>query len=173
MDELVQDGLDDHIRKTTGLIPDAYFSATKIKWILDHVEGAREKARRGEVLFGTVDSWLLWKLTSGAVHVTDCTNASRTMLFDIHKLDWDDTLLDALDIPRAMLPGGARQQRDLRLYRHSGREGAHCGHRRRPAGRPVRPDLLRGGRGKKHLRHRLLPADEHRRHSLVRAKTDW
>ena len=104
VDELVQAGLDDHIRKTTGLIPDAYFSATKIKWILDHVEGAREKARRGEVLFGTVDSWLLWKLTNGAVHVTDCTNASRTMLFDIHKLDWDDTLLDALDIPRAMLP---------------------------------------------------------------------
>ena len=104
VDELVQAGLDDHIRKATGLIPDAYFSATKIKWILDHVEGAREKARRGEVLFGTVDSWLLWKLTNGAVHVTDCTNASRTMLFDIHKLDWDDTLLDALDIPRAMLP---------------------------------------------------------------------
>ena len=104
VDELVQAWLTDHIRKTTGLIPDAYFSATKIKWILDHVEGAREKARRGEVLFGTVDSWLLWKLTNGAVHVTDYTNASRTMLFDIHKLDWDDTLLDALDIPRAMLP---------------------------------------------------------------------
>ena len=106
------------------------------------MEGAREKARRGEVLFGTVDSWLLWKLTGGAVHVTDCTNASRTMLFDIHKLDWDDTLLDALDIPRAMLPGGARLQRDLRLHRHPGREGAHRGHCRRPAGRPVRPDLL-------------------------------
>ncbi len=104
VDELVQAWLTDHIRKTTGLIPDAYFSATKIKWILDHVERAREKARRGEVLFGTVDSWLLWKLTNGAVHVTDYTNASRTMLFDIHKLDWDDTLLDALDIPRAMLP---------------------------------------------------------------------
>ena len=104
VDKLIEDGLGEHIRRTTGLVPDAYFSATKIKWILDHVDGARERARRGEVLFGTVDSWLVWKLTGGAVHVTDVTNASRTMLFDIHKLDWDDTLLDALDIPRAMLP---------------------------------------------------------------------
>ena len=104
VDKLRADGLEDHIRKTTGLIPDAYFSATKIAWILDHVEGAREKARRGEILFGTVDSWLLWKLTGGAVHATDVTNASRTMLYDITKLDWDDTLLEALDIPRAMLP---------------------------------------------------------------------
>ena len=104
VDGLLEQGLGDHIRSVTGLIPDAYFSATKIRWILDHVEGAREKARRGEVLFGTVDSWLLWKLTGGAVHVTDVTNASRTMLFDIRRLDWDDTLLDALDIPRAMLP---------------------------------------------------------------------
>ena len=104
VDQLLSDGLGDHIRKTTGLIPDAYFSATKIKWMLDHVEGARERARRGEILFGTVDSWLLWKLTGGAVHVTDVTNASRTMLYDIHKLCWDDTLLQALDIPRAMLP---------------------------------------------------------------------
>ena len=104
VDQLMADGLGDHIRKTTGLIPDAYFSATKIKWMLDHVEGAREKARRGEILFGTVDTWLLWKLTGGAAHVTDVTNASRTMLYDIHKLCWDDTLLHALDIPKAMLP---------------------------------------------------------------------
>ena len=104
VDRLLEEGLGEHIRKTTGLVPDAYFSATKIKWILDHVEGARERARRGEILFGTVDTWLLWKLTGGAVHVTDVTNASRTMLFDIHRLDWDDTLLQALDIPRAMLP---------------------------------------------------------------------
>ena len=104
VDQLLADGYGEHIQKTTGLVPDAYFSGTKIKWILDHVEGAREKARRGEILFGTVDSWLVWKLTGGAVHVTDYTNASRTMLYDIHKLDWDDTLLRALDIPRAMLP---------------------------------------------------------------------
>ena len=104
VDALRADGLEGHIRAATGLVPDAYFSATKIKWILDHVEGARARAERGEILFGTVDTWLLWKLTGGAAHVTDFTNASRTMLFDIHKLDWDDTLLKALDIPRAMLP---------------------------------------------------------------------
>ena len=104
VDTLRADGLEGHIRAVTGLVPDAYFSATKIKWILDHVEGARARAERGEILFGTVDTWLLWKLTGGAAHVTDFTNASRTMLFDIHKLDWDDTLLKALDIPRAMLP---------------------------------------------------------------------
>lgn len=101
---LLDNGLGDHIRKTTGLIADAYFSATKIQWILDHVDGARERAARGEILFGTVDSWLIWKLTGGKVHVTDATNASRTMLYDIHKLDWDSTLLQALQIPRAMLP---------------------------------------------------------------------
>ncbi len=104
VDGLLADGLGEHIKNVTGLIPDAYFSATKIKWILDHVEGARERARRGEILFGTVDTWLLWKLTGGAAHVTDYTNASRTMLYDIHKLCWDETLLRALDIPREMLP---------------------------------------------------------------------
>jgi len=104
VEQLVADGLGDHIRAATGLIPDAYFSATKLKWILDHVEGARERARAGKLLFGTVDTWLVWKLTAGAAHVTDVTNASRTMLFDIHKLCWDETLLEALDIPKAMLP---------------------------------------------------------------------
>lgn len=104
VDSLKARGLMNHIRETTGLIPDAYFSATKIRWILDHVPGSRERARRGEILFGTVDTWLIWKLTGGAVHVTDYTNASRTMLYDIHKLCWDDTLLTALDIPREMLP---------------------------------------------------------------------
>ena len=103
-EELKAQGLNDYVKSTTGLLIDAYFSGTKIKWILDHVEGARERAERGEILFGTVDSWLVWKLTGGAAHVTDYTNASRTMLYDIHKLDWDDTLLRALDIPRAMLP---------------------------------------------------------------------
>ena len=105
VDELLsQPGMAEYIKENTGLVPDAYFSATKIKWILDHVPGARERAQPGEILFGTVDSWLVWKLTSGKVHVTDRTNASRTMLYNIHKLDWDDTLLNALDIPRAMLP---------------------------------------------------------------------
>lgn len=103
-DELAQRGLTDYIRKTTGLVLDAYFSATKIKWILDHVEGAREKAEHGDLLFGTVDSWLLWKLTDGKVHATDYTNASRTMLYDIHRLCWDETLLRELGIPASMLP---------------------------------------------------------------------
>ena len=85
-------------------MPDAYFSATKIKWILDHVPGAREKAEAGELLFGTVDTWLVWKLTGGKVHVTARTNASRTMLYNIRTLDWDEKLLQALDIPRGILP---------------------------------------------------------------------
>ena len=96
--------LEDYIKKTTGLVLDAYFSATKIKWILDNVEGARERAERGELLFGTVDTWLLWKLTDGRVHATDYTNASRTMLYDIHRLCWDERLLRELDIPKQMLP---------------------------------------------------------------------
>lgn len=104
VDRLLADGLGDHIQKTTGLVPDAYFSATKIKWLLDHVDGAREKAQRGEILFGTVDSWLVWKLTGGAAHVTDVTNASRTMLFDIHRLVWDEEIMERFGIPRALLP---------------------------------------------------------------------
>lgn len=97
---------------------DPYFSATKIKWILDHVEGSRERAERGELLFGTVDTWLIWKLTNGAVHVTDFTNASRTMLFDIEKLEWDEKLLQALDIPRAMLPE-VRSSSEVYGYTHT------------------------------------------------------
>ena len=105
VDELVQQpGMTEYIRENTGLMPDAYFSATKIKWILDHVPGAREKAEAGELLFGTVDTWLVWKLTGGKVHVTDRTNASRTMLYNIRTLDWDEKLLQALDIPRSILP---------------------------------------------------------------------
>lgn len=92
------------IRAKTGLVLDAYFSATKVKWILDNVEGARERAQRGELCFGTIDSWLIWNFTRGKVHVTDPSNASRTMLYNIHTLDWDDELLALFDIPRAMLP---------------------------------------------------------------------
>ena len=105
VDDLVKNqNLGDYIKKTTGLVPDAYFSGTKIKWILDHVDGSRELARKGDLLFGTVDTWLAWKLSGGAIYATDYTNASRTMIFDIHKLTWDDKLLRALDIPREMLP---------------------------------------------------------------------
>lgn len=103
-DKVKADGMTDRIREKTGLIIDAYFSATKIKWILDNVPGARKRAEEGKLLFGTVDSWLVWRLTRGEVHVTDVTNASRTMLFNIHTLDWDQELLDYFDIPRSMLP---------------------------------------------------------------------
>lgn len=103
-EQLKRDGLEEYVHENTGLVLDAYFSGTKIAWILDNVAGAREKAERGELLFGTVDTWLTWKLTRGAVHVTDVTNASRTMLFNIKTLEWDETMLKALNIPRSMLP---------------------------------------------------------------------
>ena len=103
-DELKQQGHASMIRQKTGLIIDVYFSATKLKWILDHVDGAREKAANGELCFGTIDTWLLWNLTQGKVHATDVTNASRTMLFNIHSLQWDDELLSLFDIPKSVLP---------------------------------------------------------------------
>lgn len=103
-DVLKEEGFDQIIKEKTGLIIDAYFSATKIKWILDHVKGAREKALKGQLLFGTIDTWLIWNLTKGKVHVTDYSNASRTMLFNIHTLKWDEEILTRLDIPTSMLP---------------------------------------------------------------------
>lgn len=104
IEALKEDGFDRKIREKTGLIPDAYFSASKIAWILQNVPGAREKAEAGKLLFGTVDTWLIWNLTKGAVHVTDYTNASRTMLFDIHKLCWDEEILERFGIPAGILP---------------------------------------------------------------------
>jgi glycerol kinase len=103
-DELKDRGLANKIREKTGLVIDAYFSGTKVKWILDHVDGAREKAEKGELAFGTVDSWLVWKLTQGRTHITDITNASRTMLYNINTLDWDDEMLELMGIPKSMLP---------------------------------------------------------------------
>ena len=103
-DSLKTEGLTDLIRSKTGLIIDAYFSGTKIRWILENVPGARQKAEKGELRFGTVDSWLVWNLTGGAVHITDVTNASRTMLFNIHTLEWDAELLDILGVPASMMP---------------------------------------------------------------------
>jgi|BioPla2DNA2_1021312.scaffolds.fasta_scaffold04555_1 glycerol kinase len=104
IDQLKAKGLEPYIKERTGLIPDAYFSGTKIKWILDHVPGARKEAEAGNLLFGTVDTWLIWNLTKGKTFVTDYTNASRTMLFDIKKLDWDDKIRNELEIPKSMLP---------------------------------------------------------------------
>ncbi|MEK8128080.1 glycerol kinase GlpK [Paenibacillus filicis] len=103
-EELRQQGHEELFRRKTGLLIDPYFSGTKIKWILDHVDGAREKAWNGDLLFGTIDSWLVWKLTGGQAHVTDYSNASRTLLYNIHELSWDDDLLEILDIPKGMLP---------------------------------------------------------------------
>ncbi len=110
-DELAAEGWADKISRKTGLRLDAYFSATKIRWILENVEGAREKAEAGQLLFGTVETWLIWKLTKGRVHVTDFSNASRTMLFNIHTLQWDEEILQKLDIPRSMLPEVADSSR--------------------------------------------------------------
>ena len=103
-DSLVERGLTDMIREKTGLIIDAYFSATKLHWILENVPGARERAEAGQLLFGTVETWLIWKLTKGAIHATDYSNAARTMMFNINKLEWDDDILRELDIPKCMLP---------------------------------------------------------------------
>ena len=103
-DELKSRGLEAYIRENTGLVIDAYFSGTKMKWLLDNVAGAREKAAQGDLLAGTIDTWLIWKMTDGKVHVTDYTNASRTLLFNIERLEWDDKLLKELDVPKEILP---------------------------------------------------------------------
>ncbi len=103
-EELKERGLESYIRDNTGLVLDPYFSGTKIKWILDNVEGAREQAEAGQLLFGTVDTWLVWKMTQGRVHVTDYTNASRTMLFNINTLQWDEKILAEFNIPLSMMP---------------------------------------------------------------------
>ena len=104
IDKMVEEGMSEYIQMATGLVPDAYFSASKLAWILDNVEGVREEAEAGNLLFGTVDTWLIWNLTKGAVHVTDYTNASRTMMFDIHHLCWDERILSYFGIPEKMLP---------------------------------------------------------------------
>lgn len=119
--------LTEYIRNTTGLLPDAYFSATKIKWILDNVEGAREKAEEGRLLFGTVDSWLVWKLTGGKSHVTDYSNASRTMLYDIKQLRWDERICRELQIPASMLPDVRSSSEEYGSVSLSGVEMPICG----------------------------------------------
>jgi glycerol kinase len=103
-ESLKSNGLEEYIRRTTGLVIDAYFSGTKIKWILDHIKGARQRAEKGELIFGTIDTWLIWKLTNGNVHATDYSNASRTLMYNIQQLKWDSKLLNALEVPERMLP---------------------------------------------------------------------
>jgi len=121
-DTLKGKGLAQKIQDKTGLVIDAYFSGSKVKWILDHVEGARELANKGELIFGTIDTWLVWKLTNGKVHVTDVTNASRTMLFNIHTLQWDTELLEILDVPASMLP---EVKSSSEIYGHTTQLFAH------------------------------------------------
>ncbi len=118
-DRLKADDHEDMVRSKTGLLIDAYFSGTKVSWILDHVEGARERATRGELLFGTIDSWLIWNLTGGKAHVTDYTNASRTLMYNIHELRWDDELLAMLNVPRTMLP---EVRSSSEIYGHTTRQ---------------------------------------------------
>ena len=143
-DSLKEKGLTEKFRRKTGLVIDAYFSGTKVKWILDNVPGARERAEKGELLFGTVETWLIWKLTKGAVHVTDYSNASRTMLFNINTLQWDEEILKELDIPAMHASGGKAFQ----LYLRKDRvlifwwRDPYCGRGRRPAGSIVRTDLF-------------------------------
>ncbi len=123
-DDLKARGLTDYVRENTGLVIDAYFSGTKIKWILDNVEGARERAEKGELLFGTVDTWLIWKLTNGKVHATDYTNASRTMIYNIKELKWDERMLEELNIPKSMLPE-VKDSSGIFGYANFGGQGGH------------------------------------------------
>ena len=146
-DALKKKGLEERYRQKTGLIIDAYFSATKIKWILENVVGARELADEGKLLFGTVETWLIWKLTKGAVHVTDYSNASRTMLFNINELCWDEEILEELGIPASMLSGSGAVQSGLRLYRPDipGGCSPDCGCCGRSAGSSFWSDLFSCG----------------------------
>ena len=162
--ELARDGGQDRFRAQVGLPLATYFSGPKIKWIIDNVPGVKERAESGDIVFGNIDSWVVWNLTGGTdggVHITDPTNASRTMLMDLKTLDWDDEILDVMGVPRAMLPeikSSSMEYGDCHR-RARGRQGG--GHPGRPAGGRVRPDLLRRRRGQEHLRHRQLPAAEH------------
>jgi len=185
VEELQEADKVEDIREKTGLEADAYFSATKTEWILDNAEplkmqssrggDLRDRAREGELVMGTIDSWLIYNLTGN--HITDVTNASRTMLYNIRDLEWDDELLEEFDVPEGdgargttlLRRGLLRTHRRGRLPRRGGprRRGA-----RRPAGRPVRADLLRRRRREEHLRHRLLLPDEHgQRGRQVRPRT--
>ncbi len=144
-EELKAKGYDDKIREKTGLLIDPYFSGTKVKWILDHVEGAREKAEQGKLLFGTIDSWLIWKFTGGKRHVTDYSNASRTLMYNIHELRWDDELLEILGVLGFDAAGSAPILRNLRahgeapLFRAGGSDcrGGKATSKRRCSGRLV------------------------------------
>ena len=165
-DELRQAGHDDLFRSRTGLRLDPYFSGTKLKWILDHVENARAQAKNGDLCFGTIDSWLMWKLTGGKRHMIEISNASRTLLYDIHRRRWDEQLLEILDIPIAILPEVCSSSE---IYAHTAEKlfpsHPHCRHCRRSAGCTLWSALHQARHGEKHLWHRLLHALKYRRKS--------
>ncbi len=163
-EELKARGLESYIRDNTGLVLDPYFSGTKIKWILDNVEGAREQAEAGQLLFGTVDTWLVWKMTQGRVHVTDYTNASRTMLFNINTLQWDEKILAEFNIPLSMMPEVKKSSEVYGQTNIGGKGGTRipiAGIAGGPTSGAVRPNVCASGTSEKHLRHGLLLVDEH------------
>src|SRR5580692_8536830 len=154
---LKRDGAEELVRQRTGLLLDPYFSGTKVAWLLDHVPGARARAQRGELAFGTIDCFLLWRLTGGRVHATDVTNASRTLLFDIHAQAWDEELLRLLRVPRALLP----QVRDSSEV-YGTTEPQLFGRALPIAGSAGRTGVFRSGNGEVDLWNRMLPAAQHR-----------
>ncbi len=163
-DRLKSEGLEALFTGRTGLVLDAYFSGTKLRWVLDHVPNARREAQAGHLCFGTVDSWLIWNLTAGRAHVTDASNASRTLLYNIHTGDWDDKLLGLMSVPRSVLPrvvgsSGPVAETEPTLVRCPDPGG---GYRRRPTGRTVRPALRGARHGQEYLWHRLLHVNAHR-----------
>ena len=170
---LKADGARAAVAAKTGLLLDPYFSGTKIAWILDQDAGARQPRRAGELAFGTVDSFLLWRLTGGRVHATDATNASRTLLLDIHSGQWDDDLLRLFRVPRAMLPEVRDSAADFGATDAGilGAAGADPRHRRRSAGGDRRPGLLLARHDEVDLRHRLLRGAQHRRGGGARRTT--
>ena len=160
VERLKADGLGALLRDRTGLVPDAYFSGTKLQWLLDTIPGARARAERGELCFGTVDSFLVWNLCKNHPHVTDATNAARTMLFDIHRQCWDPELLRAMNIPASLMPEVVDSSHVVGMLRPGDSRGGACG---RPARRALRSGLSPPRRLQKHLRNGLLRTDEHRR----------
>ncbi len=161
-DELRAAGHAPLFARKTGLVLDAYFSGTKVRWLLDNVDGARARAERGELAFGTIDSWLIWNLTGGRVHCTDPSNASRTLLFDIHAGEWDDELLALLDVPRALLPQVVPSSGVCASASIDGVDIPIAGIAGDQQAALFGQACLAPGHGQEYLRHRLLPAAQHR-----------
>ena len=160
-DELKKQGHEVYVKENTGLVLDAYFSGTKVNWILDNVPGAREKANKGNLLFGTVDSWLIWNLTNGENHSTDHTNASRTLLYNIRNLDWDKKMLELLDVPEGMLPEVKSSSAHFGFWEYDGHHIPIHGILGGSASGTFRASVLSSWHGQKHLWHRMFHANEH------------